>query len=135
MIEIATASISNESPFDIVATIRTPEVYRGIILFNAGTCIIRAFYDHIAQYFSEHGFLTIQYDYVGVGDSRSADMKAVDHSIYDWGRHDIEVMSQYVDRTYGSSKPKYIIAHSMGGQIVGLTPSISSFKIKPSFLG
>jgi|GEM_PF-2591467 len=128
MIDVSNTRIENESPYDIVTTIRTPNDFAGIILFNAGTCIIRSFYDPIAQFFSEQGFLTIQYDYIGVGDSRPTNLKGLEHSIYDWGSHDIEVMSQYIDKTYGTTKPKYMIAHSMGGQIVGLTPSIDSFR-------
>lgn len=127
MIEITTVKIPNHTAFPIVATIRKPLNHQGVILFNAGTCIIRSFYDHIATFFCEQGYVTIQYDYVGVGDSRPSDLRKVDHSIYDWGRYDIEVMSQYIDEVYGDELPKYIIAHSMGGQILGLVPSLSSF--------
>jgi len=118
--------IANNTVFPTAATIRQSDEPKGVLLINSGTCIKRSFYSEFATFFATQGYITITYDYIGVGGSRPIDLKGLRRSIYDWGAHDMETMSLWIDEHY-PQLPKYIIGHSMGGQIVGLMKSINSF--------
>ena len=127
MSEIQNIFIANDTPYPKAATIRIIDKPKGVLLINAGTCIKRSFYDEIATFFCSQGYITVQFDYVGVGDSRPENLKKVNRSIYDWGAKDMQAVSDWIDCNY-TGLDKSILGHSMGGQIVGLMQSVNSFK-------
>lgn len=92
---------------------------RGVILLASGTCIRRSFYEAMLQYLCRRRYHVISFDYVGVGDSK-IDLTKMDRSIYEWGTKDIPIMIDWIKDQY-NDLPKFIVAHSMGGQILGLS--------------
>lgn len=97
---------------------------KGIIALNSGTCIRRNIYFNFAIFLSQQGYDTITYDYRGVGDSRPKSLKGFKARITDWGNYDIKAIIDWMEINY-QDKKKYIIAHSMGGQIIGLSDNHS----------
>jgi predicted alpha/beta hydrolase len=98
----------------------------GIIVCNAGTCIRQGFYRKIAEYLVSESFLVLTYDYRGVGESRPKNLRNFSAKISDWGRLDMTGVFEWLKNEY-PHLPKYLLAHSMGGQIMGLSPEIGIF--------
>ena len=106
--------------FELSATLfKSKPISKGIILINAGTCVKRQFYFRLAAYLSKKNYDVLTFDYRGVGDSRPKSLKGFKTSIRDWANLDIKSAINWMNENYPNQK-KYIIAHSMGGQIIGL---------------
>ncbi len=99
---------------------------KGIIVCSAGTCIPQVFYSKIAHWLAAQDFDVLTYDYRGVGLSRPRGLKGFKGGISDWARLDMEGIFAWVEKNYKQS-PKYLLAHSMGGQIMGLASGIKIF--------
>lgn len=108
----------------LAATLHQTEQPKGIILINAGTCIKRQFYDTFCKGLVDFGYDVLSYDYRGVGGSRPAQLKGYEASIVDWGQLDIKAAIDWALAHYPNS-PKYLIAHSMGGQVMGLAANLN----------
>jgi predicted alpha/beta hydrolase len=98
----------------------------GLIVCNAGTCIRQGFYRKIAEYLVNENFLVLTYDYRGVGESRPKSLHKFLAKISDWGQLDMTGIFEWVKNEY-PHLPKYLLAHSMGGQIIGLSSEIGIF--------
>lgn len=99
---------------------------RSNILFNAGTVIRKEFYLKLAKYLAANGNRCILYDYRGVGASRPKILKDFKANISDWGLHDAPAVVDWVFDRYGYV-PLHLLAHSMGGQILGLMHNWEKF--------
>ncbi|MCP4441429.1 MAG: alpha/beta fold hydrolase [Aureispira sp.] len=103
---------------------RQTSLPKGIILLNAGTCIKRQFYHTFCEELTAFGYDVLSYDYRGVGGSRPDRLKKYKASIVDWGQLDIKAVIDWATKHYPSKK-RYLIAHSMGGQVMGLAPNLN----------
>ena len=120
MIKSTSIKIKTIDNFELSGTLfKSNSVPKGIITINAGTCIKRQFYFRMAAYLSKKNYDVLAFDYRGVGDSRPSSLKGFEASIRDWASLDIKSVIGWMNKNYVDQK-KYIIAHSMGGQIIGL---------------
>lgn len=62
------------------------------------------------------------FDYGGIGQSRSGSLRSFDTSIKNWGKYDLEAVLRTIKADYPDKK-LVVVAHSMGGQIIGLASS------------
>jgi len=76
---------------------------KGIVAINAGTCIDQKFYSRFAHWLAQQNYDVLTYDYRGV---------------------DIPAVIDWMVENYPTNK-RYIIGHSMGGQIIGLADNIN----------
>ena len=97
---------------------------KGIIQFHNGTVTKKEFYLNFCTHFCEADYTVIMFDYRGVGESRPKHLRGFNASIIDWGRLDMPGVLGWADKTYPNQK-KFIIAHSMGGQVIGLMNNIN----------
>jgi predicted alpha/beta hydrolase len=105
-------SISSKSNHTIVLTIREPkQMIKGIVQINTGTCIPQKIYWKFAEFLSNHGYVTITYDYTDAANYSSD----VTHTVW---LKDIESVFDFVLENYPLQK-KYMVGHSSGGQLVG----------------
>ena len=111
--------------FLLAATLHTKQqpTTKGIIIINEGTAIPQKLYLPYANFLAEQGYDVVTYDYRGIGDSKPKSLKNFEASIIDWAKLDITGVINWVNHHY-PKHPKYIIAHSMGGQILGLVENI-----------
>jgi predicted alpha/beta hydrolase len=97
---------------------------KGVIALNAGTCIKRNFYQTFCNWLALQNYDVINYDYRGVGGSSPMNLEGFKASIVDWGRNDIAGVIDWVVTQYPNQK-RYMIGHSMGGQVLGLADNIN----------
>lgn len=106
-------------PLDAILFTPDDGPLKAAVMFNAGTAIPKEFYQRFVQHLAEHGYAVVLYDYRGVGGSRPASLRGFEAYLRDWGELDMVGMLEWLDKRY-PVLPKFIVAHSMGGQLVGL---------------
>ena len=97
---------------------------KGIVAINAGTCVDQQFYFRFAHWLAQQNYDVLTYDYRGVGESAPDNLKGFKASIVDWGQLDIPAVIDWMDSIYPNQQ-KYMIGHSMGGQVIGLADNIN----------
>lgn len=95
---------------------------RAVAIVNAATSVRSRYYARFAAFLASHGFDVITYDYRGIGESRPPTLRGFEAGWLDWGRLDFEAMLRYAARTF-EGQPIDVVAHSIGGFVVGLAPS------------
>lgn len=99
-----------------------PDPKRPVVVINAATSVRSRYYHRFASYLFEQGFDVVAYDYRGIGDSRPRSLRGFDASWLDWGSLDFDAVLQYAAKEY-PSHPVHVVAHSVGGFLVGLASS------------
>lgn len=92
---------------------------KGAILLNTGLGIPKEFYQKYAAYLAENGYLTLVYDYRGIGPSGARAKNKNRINLRNWGIVDMVTMLDYLHQNYPQQKI-YFIGHSIGGQVAGL---------------
>jgi len=106
--------------FKLSATIRRPLTeIKGVIQMNCGTGIPQKVYSNLAIYLTQYGYVTVTFDYRGIGNSKPKNLKGFEAKIEDWGILDMTSIFDWIISEFPNEK-KIIIGHSMGGQLVGL---------------
>jgi predicted alpha/beta hydrolase len=95
---------------------------RPVTIVNPATSVSSRYYARFAAFLASHGFDVITYDYRGIGESRPPTLRGFDANWLDWGRLDFEAVLRYAARTF-EGRPIDVVAHSIGGLVVGLAPS------------
>lgn len=90
---------------------------RGVVLIVPAMGVEQRFYAAFAQWLAEHGFVTVTFDYVGMGLSRQGPLRDLNVDVIGWGRHDCSAMLDAVTAAAGTL-PVFWIGHSLGGQIL-----------------
>lgn len=90
------------------------------ILVNSATGVKQGYYAEFARYFASLGYTVITYDYRGIGSSKPESLKGYKCSLKDWAEDYLNVLG-HIQKEY---KPEglFIIGHSLGGQLIGLSP-------------
>jgi predicted alpha/beta hydrolase len=101
---------------------QTSQRRRPVVIINPATSVRCRYYFRFADFLFERGFDVIAYDYRGIGESRPAKLRGFDAGWIDWGRVDFEAVLKHADASF-SSQPIDIVAHSIGGFVIGLAPS------------
>lgn len=93
-----------------------------VVIINPATSVRCRYYFRFAGFLFRNGFDVITYDYRGIGESRPGKLRGFKAGWMDWGRLDFDAVIRYaVDTFHG--QPVYVVAHSVGGFILGLAPS------------
>jgi len=108
--EIAINTFKPESPGDTVV----------LILPANGSK--QVFYSDFALFLKRNNIIVYTFDYGGIGQSKSGNLRSFDTSITNWGKNDLEAVLSVINEDYPDKK-LVVVAHSMGGQIFGLAPS------------
>ncbi|WP_371226688.1 alpha/beta fold hydrolase [Pseudomonas sp. QE6] len=90
---------------------------RGAVLIVPAMGVEQRFYTAFANWLAERGYLTVTFDYVGMGKSRAGHLRDLDVDVLAWGNHDCSAMLDAVVEAAGNL-PVYWIGHSLGGQIL-----------------
>ena len=97
----------------------TSKKRKGIIQIHCGTGIPQLLYSNFAKFLTENGYDTLTFDYRGIGKSAPKSLKGFKASLSDWGNKDMTGILDWITANYPDDK-KIIMAHSMGGQLIGL---------------
>ena len=95
---------------------------RPVVIVNTATSVRCRYYFRFASYLYRHGCDVVVYDYRGIGESRTTKLAEVDATWLDWGECDFEAVLHHVSVTF-PGQPIDVVAHSIGGFVVGLAPS------------
>lgn len=118
--EISEIRIPALDSFELGALILKPSgESKGVIQFHPGTVTKKEFYQPFCEYLADMGYTVILFDYRGIGQSRPSSLKNFQAKITDWGALDMAGVLDWANENFPDQK-KYIVAHSMGGQVLGL---------------
>ena len=101
---------------------RQSEAAAPVVIINPATSVLSRYYSRFASYLHSHGFHVVCYDYRGIGESRPQQLRHFQANGLDWGGQDFEGVLRYVIGAFPDS-PIQLVAHSVGGLLVGLAPS------------
>jgi predicted alpha/beta hydrolase len=100
------------------------EAPRGAVFIAGAMGVAMSFYHPFAEWLASEGFVALTFDYRGMGESRSGPLRRVRADIETWAREDAaRALEALVQRA--GSLPITWVGHSLGAQIVGLTPGHS----------
>ncbi len=128
-----TIYIKTSDQYALAATHWQNEMPKGIVAINAGTCVDQKFYFRFAHWLAQQNFDVLTYDYRGVGKSAPDNLKGFKASIVDWGQLDIPAVIDWMVDKYPARK-RYMVGHSMGGQIVGLARNFNQIEKMVAFV-
>jgi predicted alpha/beta hydrolase len=100
---------------------------RPVVIVNAATSVRCRYYFRFAAFLHGHGYDAIVYDYRGIGESRPSTLRGFSASWLEWGQLDFEAVLQYAAREF-PGQPIDVVAHSIGGFVVGLAPSNATIR-------
>lgn len=92
-----------------------------VVLLNGALGKSRDFYAPMMQFLAASGIDGVCWDYRGAGDSLNGSVADTQAAVHDWGERDLPVMIDWLRARYPGRR-LVIIAHSIGGQIIGMTP-------------
>ncbi|WP_108866823.1 alpha/beta fold hydrolase [Aquimarina aquimarini] len=112
-------TIRAKDGFELGAYVREPKIeIKGVVQINSGTGIPKRFYKHFANYLTKQGYVTIVYDYRGIGDSKPKMLRGFKATNLEWATLDMTSILDWSICKYPALQ-KIMIGHSMGGQLVG----------------
>lgn len=88
------------------------------MIVASATGVPQPFYRRFAEYVAQQGYEVLTFDYRGVGTSAPEQLKGFKMSYLDWGSLDL---AGAIDHHYQDGLALFIVAHSYGGQALGLT--------------
>lgn len=119
MINKKEIKIEAKDGYMLSATLLEPsEKPIGFIQINSGTGIPKGFYRHFANYLTKRGYVTVTFDYRGIGKSKPTTLKGFKATNLQWGELDMSAILDWGIMNYPDLK-KIVIGHSMGGQLIG----------------
>ena len=107
----------------ITATFFYPEgETRAAVLIVSGLGVSQEFYAPLASWLATQGFLVATFDFSGIGLSRHGSLNDQKVNVVDWARFECSAMIDVV-AAKATSKPLYLVGHSLAGHILGFVPN------------
>lgn len=94
---------------------------RGAVLIAPAMGVPQSYYRAFAEWLTREGFLAVTFDYRGMGESRTGSLRDLAADIETWAREDAATALEALAQRAGSL-PITWVGHSLGGQIVPMTP-------------
>ncbi len=91
------------------------------VVIAPATGVRRRYYAAYARFLARHGFLTLTFDYRGIGDSRptgTRGLRGFRAAMHEWGELDLSTALGFLS-TQAPHVPALLVGHSAGGQLVG----------------
>ncbi len=102
-----------------------PENPKAVVQFNCGTATKKEFYLSFLTYLAENGYICCLWNYRGT--HKTDDLKNCDYHFSDYGIKDMPTIKKYLQNRF-PELPFLFVAHSAGGQQLGLIPDLSGVK-------
>jgi predicted alpha/beta hydrolase len=94
---------------------------RAVALVVAAMAVPQGFYAPFARWLAERGFDVLTFDFRGMGDSGPRSLRGFQANILTWAQQDAAAMLAFA-RSKAAGRPVAWIGHSLGGQILAMTP-------------
>ena len=85
------------------------------------------FYAPFARFLAANGVHVLTFDYHGMGWSRPKKLSDFQGDVTDWAKRDLNAMLAHA-RTPAPRLPLLMLGHSLGGQILGITPDNAALR-------
>lgn len=95
---------------------------RGGVLIVSAMGVPQRYYAPVATWLATQGFAALTFDYRGMGRSRRGSLRDVDIDLVGWAERDVAAALVAL-KTLVPAAPLTWLGHSLGGQLVGLTPN------------
>jgi len=95
---------------------------RPVVLIAPSVGVTRDFYRAFAIYLAQRGFSAVTWDWRGVGESRADGPTDLPVALQDWGCYDLAGVIAWAREYYGGL-PVAVVAHGVGGQVLGFAPN------------
>lgn len=100
-----------------------------IVIISSATGVVKEFYKHFAAYLYDNGLSVVTFDYGGIGKSKPISLRRFSTTAHRWATNDLETVITHI-RNELPGIPLTLLGHSIGGQLIGLTPaSLQASKI------
>lgn len=120
--------ILTKDHYSLAAHLFEPQISnQKVLLINSATGVKQQIYFSVAQFFADHGFTVITYDYRGIGLSKPDNMRGFEASMRVWGTTDYKALTSYIKSNFEDYK-KYCLGHSVGALILGMNPDSEIFE-------
>ena len=120
--------IITKDHYSLAAHLFEPQISnQKVLLINSATGVKQQIYFSVAQFFADHGFTVITYDYRGIGLSKPDKMRGFEASMRVWGTTDYKALTSYIKSNFEDYK-KYCLGHSVGALILGMNPDSEIFE-------
>ncbi|WP_313599936.1 alpha/beta hydrolase family protein [Epilithonimonas vandammei] len=120
--------ILTKDHYSLAAHLFEPQISnQKVLLINSATGVKQQIYFSVAQFFADHGFTVITYDYRGIGLSKPHKMRGFEASMRVWGTTDYKALTSYIKSNFEDYK-KYCLGHSVGALILGMNPDSEIFE-------
>lgn len=118
-----TRGIASAADGYLLAVTRHPATgtAKGAIVISGAMGVRQDFYAPLAAHFASHGFAALTFDYRGMGRSRPATLRGFETDVVRWAEQDLNAMLHEA-RRLAEGAPLFVLGHSLGGQILGITP-------------
>jgi len=93
-----------------------------LVVINSATGVKQEYYQKFASFLQSHHITVLSYDYIGIGRSLNGRIKELQNCVLNWAQDDCEAVLQYAISRFPNAQ-KVLLGHSIGGQIIGLSPS------------
>ena len=95
----------------------------GTVVIASAAGVPRRYYKPFASYLARAGLRTLTFDYRGVGGSRPTSLRGFRAALHEWGERDLAgAITWAADQR--PDLPVLVVTHSVGGQVLGLAPSL-----------
>ena len=101
------------------------ETMRGAVVIVGAMAVPQAYYADLARWLAERGWRVVTFDYRGNGRSAPPTLKGFETDILTWAREDVHAALEHA-RAGAAGLPVVWIGHSLGGQILAMTPGNES---------
>ncbi len=113
--------------YTLAGTLYAPEKPDAAVLISGGVAIPQKFYRHIAKYLVVRNLAALTYDYRGIGESAPGNLRNFHAPMQIWGTHDQPAAIKWLIANF-PGLPMLHLAHSFGGQALGMTDLSQSFE-------
>ncbi len=118
-----TFNLKTPATYEInVSKFKPRNTIKAAVMIASATGVKQSLYMKFAQFLSEHGFVVYTFDYGGIGNSLTKPLKDFHTSTSLWAKNDCETLIEHIKTQYPNI-PLLAIGHSIGGQLLGLTPA------------
>lgn len=98
---------------------------RGVALIVAAMAVKQEFYAGLASWLAARGWDVVTFDYRGTGESAPTTLRGFEADVLTWARKDCAAALAFA-RERAAGRPLVWIGHSLGGQILAMTPGNES---------
>lgn len=97
-----------------------------VFIINGATGVPQRYYRPFAEWLEGQGGTVLTFDFRGIGESRPKSLKGFPARARDWGQLDFEGAIRFAKQKF-PGRELVLIGHSIGGQLIGMTPSAHEF--------